>query len=98
MIRLVVRRRATVLGREVEPGDVLSVDLASRECVVLAARIPRNDGALLVALNDGLVDPVDITPDDARELLEAAQPPRLPLRAPRVLHLPVRRASGDLSR
>lgn len=83
MLHLIVRRPGVLLGREVRPHDVISIDLSSDQPVVLVSEVPRNVGQLLGALTDGAVDPIDITPDVARELLSPspASPPRvLPLR------------------
>lgn len=89
MIRTVVRRPGILLGREVQPGDVVCIDLESDAPVVLACYLPRNVGQLLGALEDGMVEAIDLTPDDARALLSPPPtPPRPP--APRVLDLRAR--------
>lgn len=94
MIRTVVRRAGILLGREVQPGDVVCIDLTSNAPVVLAATLPRNVGQLLGAIEDGMVETVDLTPDDARALLSPLPTPPRP-RAPRVLDLQARLPQRD---
>ena len=81
MIHLVVRRSGTLLGRDIQPGDVLCIDLESSAPIVLGVELPRNIGQVLGAMVEGSVEPVDITPDAARDLLaprtSAARPPRV---------------------
>lgn len=84
-----MRRAGVLLGREVREGDVLSVDLGGPDRVILGAELPRNDGALLGAIMDGTLEPVNLAPDAARALLA---PPPSPRRPPRVLDLRARLA------
>lgn len=84
-----MRRTGVLLGREVREGDVLAVDLRDPGRVVLAAELPRNDGQLLGAMMEGVIEPVNLAPDAARELLA---PPPSPRRPPRVLDLQARLA------
>jgi hypothetical protein len=84
MIRVVVRVEGVLLGRRVYPGDILCIDLTSDAPVILGAELPRNVGQLLGALEAGLVEAVDVTPDDARSLLAPRPSPPPP---PRVLDL-----------
>lgn len=92
MIRLVVRHPGTLLGREVQPGDLIGVDLESAAPVVFVAELPRNVGQLLGAIVDGTVEPIDLSPDAAAQLL--APPPSSP-RSSRVLDITARLGSAS---
>lgn len=82
-IQLVVRAACEVGGKPVAVGDVLDIDTATMD-VVIASRAPVNMGAVLGLLAQGVVDPVDISPDRVSALLRTpAMTP--PPSAPRVL-------------
>jgi len=82
MLTFVVRSAATLGGRAVQPGDVIRVHVGQHERpVVLAAEMVHNEGELLGALVEGVLDPINLAPSDAVEIFEqrrrASQPPRL---------------------
>lgn len=82
MLTFVVREPAVIGGRPVQPGDVIRVHVGAIDRpAILAIELPHNEGELLGALVDGVLDPINLSPDDAVQILERqralAQTPRL---------------------
>lgn len=83
----VVRTAGVVLGRPVQPGDV--VTLAVREGrIALAVELPFNPGGILAALEDGLLDPIDVPVADVQAQLRPTPAQRAQRPVPRVLPFP----------
>lgn len=83
----VARRFGVVLGRPVQPGDVIV--LACREGrATLAVELPFNPGGVLAAMEDGLLDPIDLPVAEISAQLRPAPDQRAQRPAPRVLPFP----------
>lgn len=83
----VVRQDGVVLGRPVRAGDVLV--LACREGrAALAIELPYNPGAVLAAMEDGLLEPTDVPRAALAEQLRPTPEQRAAHPAPRVLPFP----------
>jgi hypothetical protein len=75
--RLRVTRLTRLGERTLLPGDILDLDTAD-QTAVLAVSLDWNVGAVLGLMAAGDADPIDLSPDAARQALWAAAPPPPP--------------------
>lgn len=84
----VVQKAGEVCGRAVQPGDVITV--AAREGrIALAIELPNNVGAVLGAMEDGLLEPIAIPRAEIAAQLRPPREVRARRPATRVLPFPV---------
>ncbi len=86
----VVQRAGEVCGRPVQPGDVIVVAVREGR-VALAIELPNNPGAVLAAMEDGLLEPTDLPRAAIADQLRPPPAIRAQRPAPRVLPFPARR-------
>lgn len=73
-LRFTTTRACTIGDTPIPAGAVVDLDDEAMDSVV-AIRLPHNPGALLGLLVDGSIQPIDLSPSAARDMLTPPPPP-----------------------